>query len=128
MKTPEEARKAWVEALRSGEYKQGKQLLHADDRFCCLGVACKLAVEDGVIPQGEPLDPDEADSPFAYQGLTGWVPGLVQQWLGLSADMGEYTARNGRETSLARRNDSGLTFSRIAEIIESEPKGLFTDG
>jgi hypothetical protein len=37
--TDDEAR-AWVAALRSGEYKQGKgQLKTPEGNFCCLGVA-----------------------------------------------------------------------------------------
>lgn len=28
----------WIEALRSGKYKQGKGQLKQDDRYCCLGV------------------------------------------------------------------------------------------
>lgn len=40
-------KKLWVEALRSGKYKQGKNYLHrvidGENRFCCLGVLCKIA-------------------------------------------------------------------------------------
>lgn len=34
----------WVSALRSGEYKQGTEMLHnpAKDTYCCLGVLCKV--------------------------------------------------------------------------------------
>lgn len=39
-----ELKEKWVAALRSGEYKQGKNLLHnrEDNTFCCLGVLCKV--------------------------------------------------------------------------------------
>jgi hypothetical protein len=42
----------WTAALRSGEYKQGKGVLNskADNSFCCLGVACHLAL--GAVPVG----------------------------------------------------------------------------
>jgi hypothetical protein len=30
----------WVDALRSGQYKQGKGFLHRGNKFCCLGVLC----------------------------------------------------------------------------------------
>jgi hypothetical protein len=43
--TPEqlEFRKRWVEALRSGNWKQGKYCLRSvDGSFCCLGVAAEL--------------------------------------------------------------------------------------
>src|SRR4051812_34484552 len=45
-----EHRDIWVKALRSGEYKQTKGALHtADGAFCCLGVACDLALKAGAL-------------------------------------------------------------------------------
>lgn len=32
----------FINALRSGEFQQGRQRLHRDNTFCCLGVACEL--------------------------------------------------------------------------------------
>lgn len=56
---PEVAR-MWVDALRSGDYKQGKHRLTTvtDDgvEHCCLGVLCEIAVQEGVIPPGKPDD------------------------------------------------------------------------
>jgi hypothetical protein len=44
----EEIKAQWVQALRSGEYKQGQGALRSDDNtYCCLGVLCDLAVKDG---------------------------------------------------------------------------------
>jgi hypothetical protein len=39
--TPETFDK-WTAALRSGKYKQGKNALQANGRFCCLGVLCEV--------------------------------------------------------------------------------------
>jgi hypothetical protein len=40
----EELKQKWVEALRSGKYKQGKQALrNKADCYCCLGVLCELS-------------------------------------------------------------------------------------
>lgn len=33
----------WVEALRSGRYKQCKSWLRDNDGFCCLGVLCDIS-------------------------------------------------------------------------------------
>ena len=35
----------WVEALRSGKYKQGRRALYKPytEAYCCLGVLCKVA-------------------------------------------------------------------------------------
>ena len=45
-----EVKKKWVDALRSGEYAQGRSSLRDHDEYCCLGVLCELAVKEGVIP------------------------------------------------------------------------------
>ena len=42
IKLPKKDRDAWLKALRSGEYKQGKLRLHQSGKYCCLGVICKL--------------------------------------------------------------------------------------
>lgn len=50
-KLPEDFKKKWLEALRSGEYKQGKASLRSfkqdpdskDFAYCCLGIACIVA-------------------------------------------------------------------------------------
>ncbi len=43
-----ELKKRWVEALRSGQYKQGQKQLRPDaDTFCCLGVLCDLLDANG---------------------------------------------------------------------------------
>src|SRR5436309_3328868 len=45
-------RQAWLEALRSGEYKQGEGALKRLDSYscsivhCCLGVACEVVAPD----------------------------------------------------------------------------------
>lgn len=38
-----ELKQQWIEALRSGKYKQGKGVLRTfSDHFCCLGVLCDV--------------------------------------------------------------------------------------
>lgn len=49
----------WIEALRSGEYKQGQGTLYCHNRFCCLGVLCNLQVN---VPEVV----DDSSSDFAY--------------------------------------------------------------
>lgn len=38
--------KKWIVALRSGEYKQGRDTLVIGDRYCCLGVLCDIAQKE----------------------------------------------------------------------------------
>lgn len=100
--------KKWVATLRSGEYKQTKGRLADDFGHCCLGVACELAIEAGVIN--------------SYHKEKGSLPSLVKDWLGLRHWSGRY---QGENRFLANDNDRGQSFSQIADIIESEPEGLF---
>lgn len=37
--------KKWINALRSGKYKQGRYALQdSNNGYCCLGVACKILI------------------------------------------------------------------------------------
>ena len=36
----------WLEALRSGDYRQTQQTLRNDEGFCCLGVLCDVVKND----------------------------------------------------------------------------------
>ena len=46
MKLPKKFKQNWIEALRSGEYKQGRHTLFSkgieNDKYCCLGVAAHV--------------------------------------------------------------------------------------
>ena len=50
-KLPKEFATKWLEALRSGNYKQGMGLLYNEDTgsYCCLGVVCKLCNVNSLI-------------------------------------------------------------------------------
>lgn len=116
-----ENRRKWVEALRSGEFMQGQRRLayvgedeDSEVRHCCLGVACELAIREGVA-----IERTKHFTQIAYSGEAIFLPLPVQEWLGLRHRNGNY---NG--TSLSTHNDGGAAFDEIADIIESEPEGL----
>lgn len=112
--TPAEVREHWAAALESGDYAQAHGQLadgDGDGGFCCLGVACDLAVKAGVIDSFEPSHADLDD---------GYAP--VKHWLGLRVGDGNYTG-----SSLAADNDLGETFAEIAATIRSAPENLFAD-
>lgn len=101
--------KKWIKALRSGKYTQGTGKLRDKDKFCCLGVACDL------YDKNIWLNLDQANV----------LPYDVMRWLNLSHNEGSYYNK-GRQTFLTYHNDfDKYTFSEIADIIESEPEGLF---
>lgn len=120
--------KAWVEALRSGKYPQTKNYLHDTHGFCCLGVACELAIEDGVPLHRGFADDDNNGGIYYYGDRTRALPESVQKWLGLKDSMGSYGSNlNGYNiTDLVSQNDSGKIFNEIADIIEQNEGELFT--
>lgn len=95
----------WINALRSGEYKQGTDLLHnkKDNTYCCLGVLNCL------YPNLE-LDTALSNSK-SYEIL----PGAYK--IGLNSPLG-HLPNSG--TNLAQLNDAGYTFDEIADIIQIE--------
>lgn len=103
----------WVEALRSGRYRQANGCLKRDKRtFCCLGV-----LQECVL--GIPITSDEDD---------GCLYEAAQKKAGMRTDIGALEARPGDSfseyLSLADANDSGVRFPRIADWIEQNYEKL----
>jgi|SRR5579884_178552 len=117
-------RKKWVAALRSGEYQQCEGTLRSGDSFCCLGVLTDLYLKEHNLSWIE-LDKDEEHAGY-YSPSVDASPDLlsseIQEYVGLRNEAGLMAA--GLK-SLAEMNDEGATFTQIANVIESEPDGLF---
>ena len=96
-------KKKWLEALRSGEYEQGKELLkesfHGSTTYCCLGVLREVA------PLKETAHLLNALNNTDRMGADG----CSEIYYRLSSDVQE---------ELAGMNDSGETFLFIANYIE----------
>lgn len=113
----------WIDALRSGEYKQGKGRLKysnqdGDVKHCCLGVACEVALVDGVGLEltNNPMN-IYTDRKYFFDGYGESIPPKVQKWLGVDDDDPRIT----EEYSAAGLNDSGnYTFSEIADLLEEK--------
>ena len=121
--TPARVRALWAADLESGLHKQGCGALHQSlatggDAFCCLGRLCVLAVENGVIPA-----PKHGFFGWYYDSCKVSLPPAVQEWAGLSGNNGCMTDGD----SLAEMNDNGVSFAKIADIIERRPPGLFIE-
>lgn len=122
--------RAWVTALRSGEYTQGRGRLTTvnaagTEEDCCLGVACKEAIKAGVDLKVECFEggPD-CFARVGYNGDKAVLPNAVRTHLGLATNAGAF---NHGHDQLAARNDAGATFAQIADLIESRPPGLFVE-
>ena len=94
--------KAWVKALRSGEYEQCRARLHDGKGFCCLGVAIDVLVE-GDWQLGD------SDRLYKFGGDFLFPTDQVLDKIGLSS---------GISAKLAEFNDNGKSFKWIASWIE----------
>ncbi len=114
----------WIEALESGNYVQGRGLLHTSKGgHCCLGVLCELT---GVKRTVEPSVPRHGS--IYYYGDSAnlektCLPKSVMDLVGMRTSVGSYDSANtcGRLTEL---NDAGVTFERIAGIIRESWEDL----
>jgi hypothetical protein len=108
----EQVKKLWIEALRSGEYRQTKGVLRRLNNVgyshCCLGVLCDLHAKKfkGQWTDGNTYETKGHES-------SAFLPGPVWWWAGLNGDS---PLADG--ITLARMNDSGQSFEEIAEVIE----------
>ena len=115
--------KKWVAALRDPDANQTTGRLEDENGQCCLGVACRLYA--GEFPDW-PVIPHSFEQPATCFGEAqddGILPRVVTAWLGLADDEATFTDPN--QESLTGMNDDGIPFSEIADLIESEPEGLF---
>jgi len=100
-------KKLWIEALRSGKFKQGFGQLRrgrTNVRHCCLGVLCEIAVNQGVLNH--------------YKGAQGLLPPEVMDWAELDDDDPMLAPLHDPNCYAAKLNDNGHGFQNIAERIE----------
>ena len=115
-----ELTKAWLAALRSGEFKQGRDALRKGDEWCCLGVLCEVARRANLTTrywvQSWPHDAYEfIASPPPEDELTSVINMPPKSILELAGIDFPFSMR------LALYNDDGTTtFEDIATIIEEE--------
>lgn len=121
-----EIKEKWVAALRSGKYKQGKDRLATiticdETTYCCLGVLCELAVEEGIAIKTKGI------SYFNYDNDRNYPPESVCKWaefesLEPSSDGKMFYIRNPmiEEYNLGEYNDiKKYSFEQIADLIEN---------
>jgi hypothetical protein len=117
----------WVAALRSDKFSQGtgylnvKNAYESKPRFCCLGVLCELAADEGITTRREHLDAGRTVTFYGEKGeelsfQESVLPTAVREWAGLDAVDPElltgYVASN-------LNDDMCMSFEAIADIVEA---------
>ena len=124
-----EAKRLWLEALRSGEYEQGRGHLQRKGTWCCMGVACDVARKNGVHLDVSPVIhecglPDcerQGDEDWVtYDGEPGLPPDAVNEWAGVSLQHVALNTPLGAKTFVTLNDQIGYTFDQIADLIEEQ--------
>lgn len=112
-----------VDALRSGEYKQGRgQLRTPDERYhCCLGVATQVALDHGLEVE-DTVDRRDKGQPWDQAHQVMCPP--VAQWYGFESGNPVLvgSAPNGaelRDVASHWNDDFESTFPQIADMLEN---------
>lgn len=133
--SPAAARQAWVADLRSGAHTQVRNrlcLLNEDQSVaghCVLGVACETfqrlesPLTTSVVRTLLDYDANRFGYCRSYDDCSVLLPYDVAEWLDLTTRSGAY----GTHRSLYEDNDAGVSFERLASVIEAAPCGLFVD-
>lgn len=125
----------WVNALRSGKYRKGRNRLCAiskngNKNWCCLGVLCDLytAENPNALKSSIYFDPWTWKSVTHYDDnlslpSSATLPDAVARWAGIKTKNGQFTnQRTSQPTCLAELNDckrNKRSFKRMADIIEN---------
>lgn len=109
MRMPQELKTKWIEALESGEYKQGQHVLCNDGAYCCLGVLQHIV--DGDVERS-----------VTDESLT--MP--TEKWYasnGIELKELESPRWKWEDTTLSALNDDGMNFEDIANFILRKVEG-----
>ena len=116
--------KRWISALRSGKYSQGRVYLESSTgEMCCLGVACNLLAEDGILQKRLNLSAYEFFAPDSGMSSMSSLPPAAQKYVGFEDD-DRHEASGGPidhdgYTQLWQLNDMAeMTFDEIADVME----------
>ncbi len=124
--------KLWTDALESGEYTQGFNRLGTVTRdgidYCCLGVACEVFIKAGGNLEksvGPGIVCYLEDFPDKKAVRTAYLPNCVKEWLGLKDAAGKFKIGDLSSALSYEQDGKNKTFKELAQIIKSEPEGLF---
>ncbi len=117
--------KTWVDALRSGKYKQGKSVLNESNYYCCLGVLCEIQGRPKSFA-GSSISYDDDTRILSFANPLFPVLGNVGGWNYHGCPqpvecrlISPTTGASSYVDTVARLNDVGVPFNVIADVIET---------
>ena len=125
-----QVKEKWLNALRSGEYQQGKLNLRVGDSFCCLGVLTDLYAQEtnggcwfelGVNEQKKEVTYGFKDYDRDHNFYDAdYLPEMVVNWAWLEDENPTVHNTEGHYECISNLNDSDYTFAQIADVIEEQ--------
>lgn len=106
----------WVNALRSGEYKQTTGVLQNENGYCCLGVLCDVAVKSGLDVDVYTTTDDNGEPCTGYGDSWSQLPQEVVNWAGLENPNPMLI----EDYAISLNDNRGYTFDQIADLIEKK--------
>lgn len=111
----------WIEALESGGYEQGIEMLCRNNAYCCLGVGCEVFAIPSVTLSGR-------RKAYGRRNEPNEAPDELIELLGINGRCGELKLGQLKdEISLTEANDHGATFSEIATFCREHPEAVFIE-
>ncbi len=109
----------WAEELERTTKPQTTGHLHATSRtigdsFCCLGIACEVAIANGLE-----VDVSGYHSMMVYDNSADILPTSVADWYGIDADPLLDVEDEYADSASALNDDEGFTFVQIAAAIRN---------
>ena len=128
-------RKLWFKKLEETELKQGKgALCTRNDEYCCLGIACEVAIENGVHVE-KWIDEKYSDNVYMYGKRDNnvnpaYLPLIVKDWLGLKNVCGEpineqMPLSKVYDSCTMMNDDLELSFKEIAKRLQKYESAYF---
>ncbi len=122
-------KQAWIDALRSDEYKQGVGALARRDSdgnvcYCCLGVLADLA---GVKTNGVESELGILEFDFDGSIEEGIIPLSFRDTiledvdLNVAVESDDKLSQDDLMRTLSSKNDRGASFNQIADYLENLP-------
>lgn len=112
----QDIKRRWVEALRSGEYKQGQGALKCEGQFCCLGVLCDLHAKETSTGWVDYIDNVYNSEYFDQESV---LPDQVMEWAGIHESDPVITTGEYSSSCITHYNDEErYDFTQLADLIE----------
>lgn len=130
--TPEQQkanRELWFKELETTTLPQGTGALCANDKYCCLGIACEVAMKNGLPLEKELWDGFDK---YAYKNQLkesdvslSYVPIIVKNWLGLYSTTGLSWGDRKLKSCVDMNDNDRKTFKEIAQHLRANEKAYF---